>query len=75
MVEADAAVQHPRDGQIACGGDGGCVVLEPREPPRAVHPESAQESDLADGGADVPRQPRARGKHQQHLAGRGGEIG
>ena len=46
------------------------VVLEPGEAPRAVHPEAAQEADLADRGADVGRQPRARGEHQQHVAGR-----
>ena len=36
------------------------VVLEPRQAPRAVHPEAAQEPDLADGGADVRRQARRR---------------
>ena len=43
------------------------VVLEPREPPRAVHPDAAQEADLADRGADVRREARARGEHQQHV--------
>ena len=61
--------------QIARRRDRRGVVLEPREPPRAVHPESAQESDLADGGADVGRQPRARGEHQQHVAGGRAEAG
>ena len=46
------------------------VVLEPGQAPRAVHPEAAQESDLADGGADVGREPRAGGEHEQHVAGR-----
>ena len=46
------------------------VVLEPGQPPRAVHPEAAQEADLADRRADVGRQPRAGGEHQQHVAGR-----
>ena len=60
--------------QIARRRDRGGVILQPREPARAVHPESAQESDLADRGADVGRQPRARGQHQQHLAGRGAQT-
>src|SRR5882672_3959087 len=57
MVEPDAAVQHGGNRKIARRRDGGGVVLEPREPPRAIHPESAQESNLADGGADVCRKP------------------
>ena len=59
--------KHGGHRQIARGRDRGRVVLEPREPPRAVHPESAQESNLADRGADVRRQPRTRRQHQQHL--------
>ena len=34
---------------------GGGVVLEPGQPPRAVEPDAAQEADLADGRADVRR--------------------
>ena len=37
-------------------GRGG-VVLEPREPPRRVEPDAAQEPELADRGTDVLRQP------------------
>ena len=44
------------------------VVLEPGQPLRAVHPDAAQEADLADRRADVRRQPRAGRQHQQHVA-------
>ena len=57
-------------GRSAAAASDGRVVLEPREPPGAVHPEAAQESDLADGRADVGGQPRAGRQHQQHLPGR-----
>ncbi len=68
-------MQHGGNRKIARRRDGGGVVLEPREPPRAIHPESAQESNLADGGADVCRKPRTCGEHQQHLAGWRAEAG
>ena len=44
------------------------VVLEPGQAPGAVHPEAAQEADLADRGADIRGEARAGGEHQQHLA-------
>ena len=61
-------------GRSADGDERRGVVFEPREAPRAVHPEAAQESDLADRGADVGRQARARREHQQHVAGRRAEA-
>ena len=67
--------KRPGNRQIALGRHRGGVVFEPGQPPRAVHPESAQESNLAHGGANVARQPRPRGQHQQHRAGRRAEIG
>ena len=60
--------------QIAQRGHRRGIVFEPGQPPRAVHPESAQESNLAHGGANVARQPRPRGQHQQHRAGGRAQI-
>ena len=56
--------------QVGGGAERGGVVLEPGQPPRAVQPDAAQEADLADRRADVRRQPRAGGEHEQHVAGR-----
>ena len=75
MVECDAAVQPGRNRQIAQRCDGGGVVLEPRESPRAIHPEAAQESNFTYGGADVRRQSRTGGEHKNHLVGRCAEAG
>ena len=61
-------------GQIGRRGERRGVVLEPGEAPRAVHPEAAQESDLADRRADVRGQARAGGEHQQHVARRRAEA-
>ena len=75
VLEADARrAAPPGTGRSADAVERRGVVLEPREPPRAVHPEAAQESDLADRGADVRRQPRAGREHQQHVAGRRAEA-
>ncbi len=60
--------------QIAQRGHRRGIVFEPGQPPRAVHPEPAQESDLSHGGANVSRQPRSRGQHQQHRAGGRSQI-
>ena len=61
VVEADAVVRAGRApaGRRSATSDGG-VVLEPGQAPGAVEPDAAQEADLADGRADVGRQPRAR---------------
>ena len=70
MLEADAlGAAASGAGRSAVGHERRRVVLEPGQPPRAVHPDAAQEADLADGGADVRRQPRAGGEHEQHVAG------
>ena len=57
-------------GLVGRGHERRRVVLEPGQAPRAVEPDAAQEADLADRGADVGREPRARGQHQQHVARR-----
>ena len=71
VLEADAVAQpRPARARSACGDERRGVVLEPGQPARAVHPDAAQEADLADGRADVRRQPRAGGEHEQHVARR-----
>ncbi len=75
MVKPDAVAQPLGNRQIARRRNRGGVVLEPREPPRAVHPKSTQESNLADRGADVRRKARTCGKHEEHLARGRGESG
>ncbi len=70
VIEADAPREPLRRGRVARHRVGGRVVFEPRETPRAVHPEAAQEPDFADRRADVRRQPRRRGEHEQHASGR-----
>ena len=67
VLEPDALLQGLGNRQIALRGDGSGIVFQPGQPARAIHPETTQKSDLADGGADVGREPRARGQHQQHL--------
>ena len=66
-VEADAGLQPGGRRQVA-GALERRVVLQPGQPSRAVEPDTPQEADLADRGADVPRQPTTGGQHQQHLA-------
>ena len=70
MVEANASTEAFRNGQVRGRGQRRGVVLEPREAPRAVHPEAAQESNLADGRANVRGKARSRREHQQDI-GRG----
>ena len=43
--------------QIRCSVQRRRVILEPGQASRAIHPEAAQEADLADGRADVQREP------------------
>ena len=66
-VEADAGLEPGGRRQVA-GALERRVVLQPGQPPRAVEPDTPQEADLADRGADVPRQPSTGGQHEQHLA-------
>ena len=71
VIEADAlgqALRAPADRPLPTSDRR--IVLEPGQAPRGIHPDAAQEADLADGGADVERQPRAGGQRQQHVAGR-----
>ena len=46
------------------------IIFEPGQADRAVKPDSAQKSNLTHGCRDVRREPRSRGQHQQHVAGR-----
>ena len=74
-LDADAGTQRIGRRQV-CLGDERCrVVLQPGQTPGAVHPDPAQEADLADRGADVGRQPRAGGQDEQHVTGGGVEAG
>ncbi len=57
-------------GLVGRGHERRRVVLEPGQAARAVEPDAAQEADLADRRADVGREPRAGGEHQQHVARR-----
>ena len=73
VVEADAVGRaRAGTGRSADADERRRIVLEPRETPGAVHPDAAQETDLADRGADVSRQPRSGSEHQQHVARRRG---
>ena len=69
-LEADALAQPRGRGLVGRGHERRRVVLEPGQAPRAVEPDAAQEADLAHGRADVGREPRARGEHEQHVARR-----
>ena len=70
VIEPHALRQSPRRRLVGRGHDRRRVVLEPGQAPRRVHPDAAQEADLADRGADVERQPRSRGQREQHVARR-----
>ena len=70
VLQADAPGQPRRHRQVGVGDEGRRVVFEPGQADRAVHPDTAQEADLADGRADIRRQARASGQHEQHGAGR-----
>ncbi len=59
VIQPDAFREARRHGNVVVDGHRGGVVLQPGEAPRPVHPDTAQEPDLADGGADVRGQPRA----------------
>ena len=73
-IEADAVPQPRGHGHVRRGVERRRVVFEPREAARAIHPEAAQETDLADGGADVGGEARARRDDQQHIGCRRGEV-
>ena len=68
MLERMPVFEAIRDRLIRVLVEGRCVVLEPGEATRAVEPDAAQEPDLADGRADVLRQPAPRREHEQHVA-------
>src|SRR5437588_12335143 len=70
MLDSNALSQRAGNWLVAGCRDCGGVILKPRQPPRAVPPESSQESELAHGCTDVRRKPRARGQHQEHLTRR-----
>src|SRR2546429_9046499 len=70
MIDSNPFPQHSRNRVVPRRCNGGSVILKPRQPPRSVHPEPSQESELPHGCADVRRKPRARGQHQEHLARR-----
>ena len=53
------SVSRSGTGSSACASTRGGVVLQPRQPPRRVEPDPAQEPELADRRADVRRQPAA----------------
>ena len=55
--------------QVCRGRQRRGVVFEPREAPRPVHPEAAQESQLADRAAHVCGQAGSRGEHEQNRSG------
>ena len=73
VIEADALAQLRRHGQVGVRDQRRRVVLEPGEALGAVHPDAAQEADLADGGADVRGQARAGREDEQHVARGGSE--
>ena len=70
VLEADAVARRAGTVASAPSTSARGVVLEPGHALRAVEPDAAQEADLADGRADVGREPRARRQHQQHVARR-----
>ena len=70
VLQADARARNcAGHGHVGLGDERRGVVLEPGQPPRAVHPDAAQEANLADRGADVCRQSGAGRQHQQHARG------
>ena len=69
VVKPDRPVQHVGNRQLAQRRDRSSVVLQPSQPSRAIHPESAQKSNLADSGSDVCRQPCPSGQNQQYCTG------
>ena len=68
VFEADALLDPLRNGHIGVFEQRSGVVLEPGQASRAIKPDAAQEADLADRGADVRREPRARREHEQDIA-------
>ncbi len=68
MLEADALREARGHGPVGRGDERGGVVLQPGEAAGTVHPDAAQETDLADRRADVGGQSRAGGQHEQDVA-------
>ena len=60
-----------RGRQVRVLGCGAGVVLQPGQPLRSVHPDAAQEADLAHRGADVGGEPGPGGQHQDGRRRRG----
>ena len=72
MVESNAALET-LGRRLVCGGGERCgVILEPRQSPSAVHPESSQEPQLPNRRSDIGRQSRTGGEHEEH--GTGGRV-
>ena len=67
MVEPDAGAQAVGYRQVGFGHQRRRVVLQPGQPPGTVHPDPAQEPDLADRRADVRGQPRSRGEDEKDV--------
>ena len=75
MLERDTPREPVRDRQVGRCDEGGRVVLQPGEASGPVHPDAAQEPDLADRGADVRGQARPGRQNEQHLLGGCGQPG
>ena len=73
MVKTNSFAQGQRCGEIGGGVHRRRVVLQPGETSGAVHPESTEESNFTHRRADISREARAGGQHQDHVAGAGME--
>ena len=69
-IEPNAVGQGVRHRQVGIGGERRRIVLEPRQPSRSVHPDAAQEPDLAHCAGHVGGQPRSRCEHEDDAAHR-----